>query len=190
MSSSQRSWFDTDLSFSFDATGEVPATGQLCLIPQGNGPTVRNGARAQIKSIQLRAVVVLAPGAGAGSDGYELYVVHDKQANGAAAGVSDVFTGSNLSTAMLNLNNSHRFRVLKHWHIDFNASAGVVGALAPQVHQLDSFDRLDIPVTWSGATGALTEITSSNIFLMAGSSGLSDDVATLTGTARLRFDDD
>ena len=47
-------FFDTALSFTCDATGEVPATGQLALIPQGYTESTRDGRKATIKSIWIR----------------------------------------------------------------------------------------------------------------------------------------
>jgi len=69
-------------------TGEVPATGQLCFVQTGDTLNNRDGAVIMVKSLAIRARWVHQPMAAATSAGtIYLYVVLDKQANGAAAGV-------------------------------------------------------------------------------------------------------
>lgn len=184
----EKKFFDTALSFTVDATGEVPATGQITLIPQGDTESTRDGRKANIESVQIRANCVLAPASSTtAATIMQLYLVLDTQANGAAAAATDVFTSTNFATAMLNLNNSGRFRILKHWVVPFKAGAGVSGAYNAVVKQIEYYQKCDIDVDWSGTTGAITEIRSNNLFLMAGTEGQSDDIITVTGNARLRF---
>lgn len=181
-------FFDTALSFLVDATGEVPATGQLALIPQGDTESTRDGRMAFIKSIQIRANVAFVPAAAAtAATNVFVYVILDTQANGAAAAATDVFTGTNFNTALINLNNSGRFRILKKIMIPMNAMAGVTTAYNNVVKSIDYYARCNIKMDWSSTTGAITEIRSNNIFLMAGSDGNSDDLVAVTGNARLRF---
>lgn len=186
----EKKYFDTALSFTFDSTGEVPATGQLTLIPQGDTESTRDGRKATIESIQIRAQLIFTPGAAASAaaaDETHLYVVLDTQANGAAAAATDVFTGTNFATAMLNLNNSGRFRILKHFVHSWNVQAGVTTAYANLSKQIEFYKKCNIDVDWSSTTGAITEIRSNNIFLMAGSGLGTDDTISCNGTARLRF---
>lgn len=182
-------FFDTALSFGVDATGEVPATGQLVLIPQGTGESARVGRLAQIKSIQLRMNLLYQPGAAAAaSTNSFIYVVLDTQCNGAAAAVTDVLTGTNLSTALLNLDNSQRFRILKKIRVTFQPGAGVSTAYNSMYKQVEFYKKLNIPIDYSSTTGAITEIRSNNIFLLAGSDG-SDDTVTVAGNCRVRYTD-
>jgi len=58
-------FFDTSLSFLFDTTGEVPATGQLVLIPQGVTESTRVGRKCVIKSVHLKGITQGVPGAAA-----------------------------------------------------------------------------------------------------------------------------
>lgn len=184
----ERKFFDTALSFNFDATGEIPATGQLCLIPQGDTESTRDGRIAWIESIQIRGVVVGTPGAAATfSDPIYLYVILDTQANGAAAGITDIFTSNNMGTNMLNLNNSGRFRILKKFTMNIAPAAGATTAYNNVTRAIEWYKRCNIKMDWSSTTGAITEIRSNNIFLAAGSAGNSDDLIGFTGTCRLRF---
>lgn len=180
-------FFDTGVSFTFDATGEVPANGQLSLIPQGDTESTRDGRKAVIKSIQLRGNLIYAPGAGAtAATTVYLYIILDTQCNGAAAAVTDVFTSSAMGTNFINLANSGRFRIIKKLSYTFNPSAGATTAYNDEIRKVEYFKRCNIPMQWSSTTGAITEIRSNNIFLMAGSTN-SDDAVTASLNARLRF---
>jgi len=180
-------FFDTSLSFNFDNTAEVPATGQLALIPQGDTESTRDGRLAYIKSIQIRGQALYQPSSGANAaDTAFLYLVLDTQANGAAAAITDVFTSNVMATNMLNLNNSARFRIIKKWVMNFNSGAGVTTAYNNVVKQIEYYKKCNIKMDWSSTTGAITEIRSNNLFLCAGM-GPSDDLVSFTGTCRLRF---
>lgn len=180
-------FFDTTNSFTFDVTGEVPATGQLALIPQGDTESTRDGRLAVIKSIQIRGSLIFNPGAQAtAATSTFLYLILDTQANGAAAAATDVFTSADFWSNMINLNNSGRFRILKKWVHTFNPPAGATTAYNVQIKQLEYYKRCNIKMDWSSTTGAITEIRSNNIFLMAGAVN-SDDLVTFAGTTRLRF---
>jgi len=183
-------FFDTTNSFTFDATGEVPATGQLNLIPQGVTESTRVGRKCILKSIQMRGIITFAPAAAAAaaSTAY-LYLVLDKQANGAAAGIQDVFTSTNLASAFHNLANSQRFVVLKKMKYTMAPSAGVTTAYNNSTRAYDLYKKCNIPLEFSSTTGAITEIRSNNVFLLAGTDGQSDDTISCVGVTRIRFSD-
>ncbi len=189
-------FFDTVLAFNFDATAEVPATGQLNLIPQGITESTRVGRKCTIRSIQIRGMYAYAPGASASSAAMSyLYLVLDKQANGAAAAASGdggVFTGTTLSEAMLNLSESHRFVVLKKWIQPHVPTAGATTAYNVVTHKLEYHKRCMIPIEFSNTTGAIAEIRSMNLFLIAGADGVGaafDDLTSFQGKCRVRFSD-
>jgi len=190
-------FFDTGISFNADATAEIPATGQLALIPQDDTQSGRDGNKAVIKSITMHGIANLVPGAAASAtDVLYFYLIQDTQANGAAATVADansgIFTGANLSTANHTIANSYRFRVLKKWVITFNTGAGVATAFNQYVRTWSFNKKCNIPIFYdaSATTGALTTIRSNNLFLVAGTAGNTDDVIAVQGTCRLRFSDD
>jgi len=99
----------------------------------------------------------------------------------------DVFTSTNVSSCQLNLNNSGRFRILKHWTWSWAPTAGVTTAWSSKMFQVEYYKRCKVDVDWSSTTGAITEIRSNNLFLLAGQTGIGDDVPTFAGTCRLRF---
>jgi len=182
-------FFDTTLAFVIDATGEVPATGQLNLIPQGDTESTRDGRSATIKSIQIRGMIKADFGAAANPFGVTyMYLVLDKQANGAAAAVSDVLTNATMTNGMFNLENSARFVILKKWVHDWTPQAGATTAFGAVARHVEFYKKVDIPITWSSTTGAITEIRSNNLFLIAGaSSSALDDLVGFNGVCRLRF---
>jgi len=184
----EKKFFDTTLSFLFDTTGEVPATGQLALIPQGDTESTRDGRECVIKGIHIRGNMTFTPAAAATAAGAtHLYLILDTQCNGAAAAITDVFTESALSVSMLNLANSGRFRILKHWTHYWNASAGVTTAYNDIVKAIDFYKPLNLKMQFSSTTGAITEIKSNNLFLCAGATANIDDLVTFAGRCRLRF---
>lgn len=183
-------FFDTALAFAFDSTGEVPATGQLALIPQGDTESTRDGRQAVIKSIQIRGnmfnTTALWGNAAEVAPIVYLYLVLDTQCNGAAAAITDVFTSNAMHSAMLNLNNSSRFRILKAWQWNATPYAGVTTAFNGNIKQIEFYKKCNIKMDWSSTTGAIGEIRSNNIFLCAGASN-GDDIITFSGNCRLRF---
>lgn len=185
----ENKFLDTALSWNFDLTGEVPATGgQINLIPQGDTQSTRDGRKATITSILVKGSVSFLPtAAGAAADILHLYLVLDTQCNGAPAGVTDVFTGTNIADSPLNLSNSERFKILKHWKWNVCAKAGVATAFAGDSRALQWYKKCNIPLIFSSTTGAITEIRSNNVFFIAGSAGGSDDIGGFSGTCRIRF---
>lgn len=187
----EKKFFDTDISFSVDATGEVPATGQLVLIPQGVTQSTRVGRGCQVKSIQLRLNCLYNPGADtAGCTTIVICLVQDTQANGAAALITDVLTSNVITSAMVNLANSERFKILRRYTYVLQSGAGVSAAYGKDQKQLDDYIKLNVPLEFSAATGALTELKSNNFFLLAGTdSQTTDDEVAVAGTCRVRFTD-
>lgn len=184
-------FLDTALSFNLDFTGEVPATGQLALIPQGDTESTRDGRIAYITSIQIKGYFVLVPAAAAvaATTAY-VFVVLDTQTNGAAAAVTDVLTGNNLGSSMINLANSQRFKILKKIIYDMNSPAGVTTAYNNVSMHCNWYKKIKIPMVYSGTAGAIGEIRSNNLFLLAGTNTSSgDDLISFAGTCRIRFHD-
>lgn len=182
-------FLDTALSFTPDTTGEVVATGQINLVPQGDTESSRDGRKIVVKSIRIKGGVVNADNAASRLQAV-MYLVLDTQCNGAAAGVSDVLTGTNFGSALPNLANVERFKILKSWKISCAPAAGVTASFANSSAMFDIYKKCNIPIMFdnTATTGAITTIRSNNLFLMCGSI-IGDDVWTVTGTSRIRFTD-
>jgi len=184
-------FFDTTLSYNVDFTAEVPATGQVCLIPQGVTESTRVGRKCVIKSIGVKAIVNCTYGAGTTVKGCtSMWLVLDKQCNGAAAAATDVTDGGPLPYAQMNLANSSRFVILKRWDHVWYPKAGVSTAWGDESRFINYFKKCNIPLEFDSTTGAITEIKSNNVFLLAGCSGSPlDDLVSVAGNVRLRFSD-
>jgi len=181
-------FLDTEISDQISLTGEVPPTGgQVALVPQGTTQSSRDGRKCTIKSILFRGTFVFAPGADANAaTDIFMWLVMDKQCNGAAAAVTDVFTSTAMNTALHNLSNSERFLVLKKFKMQFNAGAGSTTAYSNVTKHYEFYKKCNIPMEFSSTTGAITEIKSNNIFWIWGCDSL-DDQVTCTATTRVRF---
>lgn len=179
-------FLDTAVSFTADNTYEVPATGQLCLIPQGTTESTRIGRKVVVKSIQARLRCTNTD-ATAPLSMVTVWLVQDTQCNGAAATFSDVFTTGD-PQGLRKLVNVERFRILKRWDVKLQAQAGVSGAYEADIAFFDCFIKCNIPLEFNGATGAITEIKSNNIFLLAGSL-ITDDIAAVGGNIRIKYTD-
>lgn len=186
-------FFDTSISFLIDATGEVPATGQLVLIPQGVTESTRIGRSCVIKSLEFRLIATYGPGAAVNmSDISLISVVQDKQTNGAVATADLVYLATNnLPVQQRNLENVDRFKILKEFRHVWNAGAGVTTAYDPVSKSIRKRIKCNIPMLFdsSASTGALGTIRTNNVFLLAGTYGNSDDLIAVNGTCRVRFSD-
>ena len=95
---------------------------------------------------------------------------------------------------MRNIANTSRFVVLKHVVIKLqSASATGLDTNEAQDQQYAKFyKKCNIPIEFSSTTGALTEIKSNNLFLLAGCQGGTDNsngAIQMTGVVRIRFTD-
>lgn len=185
-------FLDTTISSVMTATGSVPATGgQLNLIAQGTTESQRIGRKVVIKSIHILGTclsvfgVTAAPAAVA-----YMVLVWDKQCNGAAAAVTDVFTSADLSTSLPNMANNERFIIIKRFKFRMYPQAGVSGAFGDLSIPIKYYRKCNIPVEFSSTTGAITEIKSNNLFLLTGlSSSTAASVVQIAAKCRIRFDD-
>lgn len=189
-------FFDTALSLPIDSTGAVE--GSLNLIPQGATESNRIGRQCTITSVLIKAFLQwqsnMAQSIFVGTQ-VRFALVLDKQANGANATYTDVYA-SNSITAPRNLSNAERFFVLKEWQmIPKHPAVGTTDNWATQANsvancphtEMEFYKRVRIPLEFSSTTGAITEIRSNNLFLV-GMSSSGDDIQTVIGTARVRFE--
>lgn len=185
-------FFDTALSFTFDSTGEVPATGQLSLVAQGAGNQQRNGYLINVKSLQIRGVVAFTPAAAAqAATNAVMHVMLDRQPNGAAAAITDALTSTAIYKALPVVPAQYRFKTLRRIVIPMNSQAGVTTAYNGYNTVIDEYIEFKKPIQirYNGTTGAITELITNNLFLFAGSDGSSDDTIAFDGNARIRFTD-
>lgn len=185
----EKKYLDTSFSGAYDSTGELAGAG-LNLIPQGTTGTTRVGLKVNITSIHINGYAYSSTTSG--SDYVRMMLVLDKQCNGAYPAFSDIVQGGVL-TAFNNLSNSKRFVVMKDWKILLNTSGIATNfdsntrAYASTFYKI-KYDKIcNIPVFFDSTAGAITEIKSNNLIIIAQSLG--DDLSGFTFTCRIRFVD-
>jgi len=186
-------FFDTTLDFTIPITSTVPTGGQLALIPQGSTQSKRIGRKCTVRSIQLNMNLFSSWGVNANPNSISaIHLVQDMQCNGAAAAVSAVFDSSDVTVALRNMANNQRFRILKKWKNFWYSMAGQGANYCDIAYNIEWYDKVNITLEFSGATGAITELKSNNLFLIVGmmEAGTLDNVVNVSGKVRIRFTDD
>ncbi len=159
----------------------------LNLIAQGTTESTRIGRKCIIKSIGFRGRAVLPATATAAnmSDVFRLILLIDRQANGANTTVLSVLETENWRSYR-NLAESGRYQTLWDKTIVMNARAGIPTTSGETAYPLHYYKKLNLPIEFSGVTGAITEIRSNNLILLL----ISDSAfATFNMQCRLRFSD-
>lgn len=174
------------------ATSSSAVTGQILVgLAEGVTEGTRVGHSINIKRIQIRGDLNQTPGAAATSANLtSIWLVQDKQANGAQASFDDIFNSSGAGVAprvLLDQDRQARFKVLWCKTFDLTAHAGVSGAYDNRIHVIDVDLRVNIDVEFTGAAGAITEFSSNNIFLAFGST--TNNTSVFTMLSRVLFTD-
>ncbi len=170
----ERKFIDKDVAnFTIAVTGNS-GTASLNLIASGTGESQRIGRKAVLLQIDLRGYMVhLGASASTGplADPVTVYMILDKQANGAQATWADVFDTAH-PLSFRNLANKDRFTVLgtKRFVMQTLAGGGDIGASNSNWTNNAKFYSMHwqgkIPVEFNNTTGAITEVRSKNVFLL------------------------
>lgn len=193
--SGEKKWLDTAASAtSIGTTGTIIAS-SLNLLSAGTGESQLVGRKMTIKTVQLKGNITVASASNATlsnlvEDIYtDVYLLLDKQANGAAATIANVFQNTDIRT-FKDLENSKRFSVLKKWqvrcHRDVNhdGTSYFVGAVQEPMEELYHPCTIDIDY---GATpsGVIGDVKSNNLFLAGFTSNGS--ATTIDYRVRVRY---
>ncbi len=174
--------------------GTIQNTGSVNLIAQGVTESERVGRKCTVKSISWRWRVNL-PTQDAGAlpitgDTVRMILYQDKQCNGATTATAEILEIDDWQS-FLNLSNSQRFVIHcdKLITINYNSlasdGAGVVSSNAQRLNGV-IYKKVNIPLEFSAAVGAITEIKSNNLgVLLVGEAG----IAGFGSHMRLRFSD-
>jgi len=185
-------FFDTSVTDTLvAATGTVQTS--LCLIPQAVGRSARLGRKCVATSLELRGngfLVALAEATGPPQgELLRVLVVVDTQANGAVFEVTDVLKTAAINSPT-NASNVDRFLTLSEEWIPLEYKGAAGGGVGSEVdyagvaHEWVFSLDLDLPLEYTGTTGAIGELATNNIAVLAISkSGL----CGLQFTARLNF---
>lgn len=175
------------------ATGTVQGTGSVLLLVQGVGPTQRVGRKVTVTDINWRvnyelpnADSVVAPKSG---DMVRAIMYLDTQTNGATAVVTDILEDAEYKSYR-NLENQGRFRIIFDKTIAMNYMAtngdGADNNYSERNYWTTFYKKCSIPIEYTGATGAITEMTSNNIGILYISK---NGVAAMESTIRIRYTD-
>ncbi len=149
------------------------------LIQQGDQASQRNGDSITLVSIQAR--LMLSTNTAGDNNIVRFLIVQDKQCNGVIFTAAELFldaTVDDILTSPYNLDNKHRFRVLHDSVISVN-DAGHAN------HIWKVFKKLNMKIRYDATAGAITDITSNNIYVcFVGNSLVLGDVQ---GIVRLRY---
>ncbi len=169
-------------------------TNSINLIAVGTTESERIGRKIVLKSIMFRyewsmpfAQDQADPPSG---DVCRFVIYQDRQANGATAAVTDIFESADYQS-FNNLSNSGRFTILVDRTIDIDhmfaqPDGASTGAYATVNRAGTVFKKVNIPLEFSAATGAITEIRSNNIGVCLFTK---NGVAGFASQVRLRFSD-
>lgn len=161
-------------------------------LASGTGSSDRIGKKITIKSIQLKGSIGLG-NTNSLSVVFHIWLCLDTQANGTLATLSDVIDSTSLDIARPVIANSERFRVLKKLVFECPALYSTIttgptsGSLMLRQH-FDYFKKCNYEIDYSLTTGAITEIRSNNLFLIAGTVG-DNSQPTLNMVSRIRYTD-
>lgn len=185
---SETKWFDTTLgNMSPAATGSI-TNASLNLIPEGTTESERIGRKCMVKSLHIKGVIGMPSSSIPLTERLRVIVYCDKQANGATAAVTDILETTTVDS-FRNLANVTRFIVLSDKTTLFNQTAGIGGdsttdLYSPVIKTIKFNKKMNLDLEFSASTGALTELRSNNIGVLA----ISDNgLATIAYTARVRF---
>jgi len=188
--------FDTTLATTAIVNGGVIINSSLNLIRLGTDDTNRIGRKVNVASIHLRGVITLPASSTATltllSTTVRLILYVDKQCNGVAATVTEILATAD-EKAFRNLDQTDRFDILmdKYQVMEPQTLTSLAGPLhytpGRKVKLTYNKTKCNIPLKFDADAGAITDLTSNNIGIMAISD--SDAGCFLDVQARLRFTD-
>ena len=181
-------FFDTAKSTTTAASSGTVLSSSLVLIEQGNGESNRIGRKCVVSSLHMRGKIHLpttTPNQSA--DVCRIIVYVDRACNGLAATVALLLASADYRS-FRNLDNSGRFRTLMDQSFAINiqgaAGDGTTNATNEAMLAWSLNKRVTVPLEFDASTGAITDLTGSNIGVIA----ISDSgLAEVDYIARVRF---
>lgn len=183
---------DTTKAATVVAAAGTIYSSSLLLMQEGNTDQTRIGNKIRVKSVMLRGTCNL-PAATAATDtsqNFRIIVYQDRQANGAAAAVTDILASADFRS-FNNLDNTDRFRTLAETTIDLVAPGATPSGAAYVFGEATKMfflkGKLNLDVKYKGNVGDITDLASNNIgvLVIAGT----DALGTVGYIARVKFTD-
>lgn len=179
------------------ATIQVPAGAAsgapLVGLAQGVTESQRVGRKVFCKNLQIIGTIQMVETTAAvasASDIANLWVVLDRQANGAFPAAADIWNTTNVggTQAFRNLDNDTRFRVLKHCQFEFRTpAANATPVWGDDVKTIDiSIPLQGLSIEYNAAAGAIAELKETNLLICTTSL---NGLCNFTFATRLRYHD-
>lgn len=184
------------------STGGGLLATSINLINQGNGESDMIGRKVTIKRISIRGTAIFRTNTGTLSNlgsgnGLKIVMVLDRQCNGAAATVTQLYETADIDS-FLNLENKSRFKILKDWWVSntavtgYNSTGNTYYVDEKRIH-FEWTGRVHIPIEFSAQAGgarAISEVRSNNIWMMAFADQAPGNTAQVEFITRVRYLDD
>lgn len=180
-------FFDTAQASVTPGTGGLIMQDSLNHVPTGAGEEQRVGRKIWISHVQARFVYSTGSSV---ADTMRLIIYLDKQANGAAATVTDILEGAS-SGSYYNLSNvPSRFKILCDKHLTCHtygfAGDGTSNVAASTAKWLKLYLPVKAEVVFDSTTGAMSEICCKNLGVLAIST---NGQILIGGDYRIRYTD-
>lgn len=181
--------------------GGTIVASSLNLITQGAGENQMIGRKVVVRRITFKGSVAFPANSNASlgnvnpSTKLRLCLMIDKQCNGAAATISQIWQNADI-WSLMNLENKSRFKIVKEWvcvanrvvnKIDGGGSYFTGDALVDINWSKKVYVPLEFAPEAVAGTRAIGEIKTNNLFLVAFTE---DDDSIVYGRTRLRYTDD
>lgn len=182
-------WFDVSGSTNMGATGSIIES--FNKVVQGTGESQRIGRKLNILSMYFKFQILLPNSTDPtlSECNYRIVIYQDKQANGASATTTSLYTNPSI-VAFRNLSENNRFNILydKRGHLNSTAGSynGTTNVFAAQSISTKFYKKSSIPIEFNSTTGAMTEIRSNNIGIVCFSEA---GLCNLSYISRIRYTD-
>lgn len=190
---SEKKFFDGTRAIQVLTAAGIVLNPSLNIIVQGVTEQQRVGRKAVISQVNIRGEMFIASGANP-NDNFNrvrLIVYCDKQTNGAAAVATDILETDDIDS-FRNLENAGRFVILSDKTSNFNQSISGNGTIvdSSKVGRAWKFNsNINLPIQFSGATGAITEACCNNIGVIAWCGPFTTTAPSISYKWRLRYTD-
>lgn len=183
-------YLDTAFSaVSADTTGVVTLLNGS--VP-GTGATTRIGRKIRIRSLQYKFYTYGK--STANSQLLRISFVWDRQCNGAAPAITDIYdqvSGANAPWGPINIDNSRRFRVIHTEDILLTGSgSGATTGLDGAARSISGYRKMNhMTIYNSGSAGTVADIETGGLFaVIVGSAPTGTTAANVYGIVRVRYD--
>ncbi len=186
-------FFDTDTNDAVIAINGQIDFESMNLIPQGITESTRVGRKCTLRKLlwkyQLQLTAVAAATINV-NETVRVILYHDKQCNGAVATPTLILSADDFQ-AFRQLEETGRFTILMdrthQLNVEAAAGDGAANDSAPVARNYSFYKDVNIPLEFSGTSGAITTIRSSNISYVTFAANGGN--ASMTGVFRVRFSD-